>query len=160
MVWKYPASHGMHATEATDGEYRPGAHMVHAEPLATDARPAKQPTHTMERSVLYDPVEQRKQADCALSAEKVPAAHAVHAVEPAAALYVPALHTEHVADPFTLMKPRGQITGCGSPDGQNQPAGHMVHAEEPAEDAKEPAGHTVHEPAATPLKNPTGHSVH
>ncbi len=134
--------------------------MVHAEPFATDARPAIHATHTEARSELKKPAEQRTHEDCAAKGAYDPAEQPVHAVAPVTALKVPIAHAVHKAEPLRLMYPRAQGVGCTAPRVQNVPAGHGVQTDAPGEDANVPAGHTVQAPAASALKYPTGHREH
>jgi hypothetical protein len=80
-----------------------------------------------------------------------PAAHAVHAVEPAASLYCPAGHTSHrpvLDDRYVPAAHASQSSELSwsvvaSPEAE-EPAGHCVHVAEPAASLYWPAGHTWH----------------
>ncbi len=87
--------------------------------------------------------------------QKLPTVHAAHAVAAAAAAYVPAAHTAHVAlekaDVAAENVPAGQLTTAAEPTGQYEPAVHATPAVAPTAAQNWPAGHGLSVNAVLPV---------
>ena len=96
--------------------------------------------------------------------QKLPTVHAAHDVAPAAAAYVPAAHTAHVAletaDVAAENVPAGQLTAAAEPTGQYEPAVHATPAVAPTAAQNWPAGHglSVADVLPVPTQKPAAHA--